>query len=113
MFSFLEALLADKSFTFDPDTACFTYNFGEGGDEYQLTFEPLLSGQFHLALYKRDAMNVPWLVWSEKIPVRPGYSIPTGPGQEQEDRRQAIREYLESMLEAVNKADREARGEEE
>ena len=107
MFSFLEALLADKSFIFDPDTICFRYDFGEGGDEYRLSFEPLVSGQFHLALYKRNAYDVPQLVWTEKIPVRPGYSLPTGPGEEQTARRKVIKEYLESMLHAVNKAEEE------
>lgn len=53
MFSFLEALLDDKAFTFDKSTLCFTYTFGDG---YELSVEPLLSEQFHLALYQHGVL---------------------------------------------------------
>ena len=105
MYSFLESLLAAQAFTFNHETLCFQYQFGDG---YEISIEPLTSQQFHLALYQHRV-----LLWPSKIPIQMGYAMPTGPGDEQEERRKIMREYLQEMTDALEKADREARGEEE
>ena len=45
------------------------------------------------------------LLWHDKISIAPGYTIPEGPGEEEVARRQAIREYLHTILAQLDEAD--------
>ena len=103
MKTFVEALLDSESgWKFDAETFQFFFQFGSA-NEYELCLEPLISQQYLLALYHHGV-----LVWPDKIPVRAGYTVPTGPGDEQEARRKAIRDYLEAVLAEIAQADEQA-----
>ena len=111
MMSFLEVLMDENNhFRLDPELRIFVFRFGEN-ERYSLELEPLTYGQIHLALYEKDTHGVYWLMWQNKLPIRPGYSIPEGPGEEDDQppaRRAALRSWLVSLLAEIDKADQEA-----
>lgn len=114
MQSFLEVLMDGSNFKLDPELGIWCYRFGEN-EKYSLEMEPLVLNQgFHVALYERDMPEgnpVYWLMWTNKLPMKPGYSIPHGPGEGDDQppaRRKAIRAWLVAMLAEIDKADEEA-----
>lgn len=113
MRSFLEVVMGN--FQFDPELAVWRFRFGEG-ENYSLELEPLTYGQYHLALYEKwpPGSTGPYLLkWQDKLPIRPGYSFPEGPGEGDDQppaRRAALRRWLVSLLAEIDKADQEAEG---
>ncbi len=109
MQSFLEVLMDGTNFTLDLEYTQWSFKFGKE-HEYELCLEPASGGQFMLALYQKQLKESPYglLMWGNKVPMKPGYSVPTGPGDEQEARRKAIRAWLVEMLAEIDKADEES-----
>ena len=73
----------------------------------QPTIEQLREGQrFHLGLYRRGI-----LMWPDKIPFRPEYTLMHGPGEGDDQppaRRKWLREQLVALIAQIDKADQEA-----
>ncbi len=67
-----------SSFVKDHDGFCHSFRFGDGG-RYELTLEPLLGGQYYLALYDhvdkdQEPLGGARLMLQEKVPIRTGGS---------------------------------------